>query len=73
MWDSVRAILGLVCEGKVKKGPKKISMATYELMYMADLALSVLFVFTFFDEGKVVILNSVYQENFIFPILYYII
>lgn len=48
-------------------------MTTNELTCMAGLALSMLFVLIFFDEGKVVTLNSVYQENFIFPILYYII
>lgn len=43
------------CEGKAKC--QKISATTYEMIHIADLALLMLFVITFLDGGKVIMLT----------------
>lgn len=43
------------CEGKAKC--QKISVTTYEMIHIADLALLMLFVITFLDGGKVIMLT----------------
>lgn len=58
---------------KERQSAKKISITTYEMIHIADVALLTLFVITFLDGGKIVIVNYVNHENFIFSLLNYII